>query len=94
VIGSSSFTSDCTYTVNPKNGQRAVTVTWANASPGVTKIKVEKANPEERVMAPSASGSWSTVVRSGTPTYGLWGGTSRKNSGTVLVEPGTACTEK
>lgn len=87
-----SFTSSCTYTVNAKKGQLAVTVTWANASPGVTKILVTGGSPEEREQAPSASGTWRTNVKSGTPTYGLWGGTSRKDASAVLVEAGTACT--
>ena len=87
-----SFTSSCTFTIHPKTGQRLVTVTWTNAIPGVTKIRVSGGSPEEREQAPSASGSWSSGVKRGTPTYGLWGGTSRKDAGTVLVEAGTACT--
>jgi hypothetical protein len=86
------FSSSCTYVVNPKNGSRAVTVAWANASPGVTKIRVISGSAEEREQAPSASGNWSTNVKSGVPTYGLWGGASRKDASTVLVPAGTACT--
>jgi hypothetical protein len=86
------LTSSCTYGAPAKNGSRAVTVTWANASPGVTKIAVPGANPREKTLAPTASGSWSTNIRNALPTYGLFGGISRKDTGTTLVPAATACT--
>jgi hypothetical protein len=85
------FTSTCTYTIHPKNNQRRVTVTWEGASPGVTLIAIESDGIRvERQQNPSASGSWSTNVKSGDPAYELRGGTSRTDMGTVL-ETGAAC---
>jgi CSLREA domain-containing protein len=86
------FSSSCTFLINVKNGQRNVTVTWENASPGVTRIEVKDGRTVTRFQAPRATGSWSTTVKSGEPSYGLWGGASRKDSGTVLTPAGTACT--
>jgi CSLREA domain-containing protein len=86
----SSFTSSCTFTIHPKNGQRQVTVTWANADPGVTLIQLVDTRTVSKQMAPTASGWWSTSVKTD-PTYGIWGGTSRKDQGVELVEPGAAC---
>jgi CSLREA domain-containing protein len=87
----SSFTSSCTFTIHPKNGQRQVTVTWANADPGVTLIQLVDTRTVSKQMAPTAAGSWSTSVKTD-PTYGIWGGASRKDQGVELVEPGTGCT--
>jgi CSLREA domain-containing protein len=88
------FSSSCTYTINAKNSQRAVTVAWQNAVPGVTLIEVSNGRAVTKQQAPTATGSWSTKVTGGTPTYGLWGGTSRKDAGTELVPAGTACTQE
>jgi TolB protein len=85
------FSSSCTYTINAKNGKRTVTVTWTNASPGVTLVEVVDGKSVNKQMAPTASGSWSTSVKAD-PTYGIWGGTSRKDTGTWLVTAGSACT--
>lgn len=86
------FSSTCGYTINPKNGQRNLTVTWANAWPSVTQIQVSTTRTVQKAMAPTESGSWSTKVPAGTPTYGIYGGTARRDISTVLVAAGTACT--
>ena len=86
------FGSSCTYTIHPKNSQRQVTVTWANADPGVTEIQVADGRIFTRQLAPTTTGSWSTNVKTGVPSYGLWGGVSRRDTSTNLVDAGTACT--
>jgi hypothetical protein len=86
-----SFTSSCTYRINPRNGQFAVVVAWAHADPGVTKIEVADGKTTTKQMAPTASGSWSTSVKMA-PTYGVWGGTNRKDTSMAWVAAGTACT--
>ena len=85
------FTSSCTYMINVKKGQRTVVVTWANADPGVTRIEVADGRTITKQMAPTASGRWSTSTKLD-PTYGIWGGTSRKDTQKVWVAAGTACT--
>jgi CSLREA domain-containing protein len=85
------FTSSCTYVISPKNGAMKVTVTWENADPGVTRIEVRDGRTITKVLAPKAAGTWNTTVRSGEPTYGLWGGESRKDNSEVLVPAGSAC---
>jgi hypothetical protein len=85
------FSSSCAYTINAKNDQRQVTIIWENANPGVTKIELVDGRVVTKQLAPSTNGSWSTNVKTGTPTYGLWGGTSRRDAGTNLTPAGTAC---
>jgi CSLREA domain-containing protein len=85
------FASSCTYTINPKNLQRHVAITWENAIPGVTQVEVTDGRITTRQLAPTTSGSWSTNVKTGTPSYGLWGGSARRDTTTVLVPAGTAC---
>lgn len=86
------FSASCTYQVSEKNGHPAVTVSWQNADPGVTLVQLEgDYRLTTKQMAPTATGSWSTSLRSGTPTWGLWGGADRKDASTVLVPAGTAC---
>lgn len=85
------FTSSCTYMINARNGQRTVLVTWANADPGVTRIEVVDGRTITKQMAPAASGSWSTSTKAD-PSYGIWGGTSRKDAHRVWVPARTACT--
>jgi predicted outer membrane repeat protein len=91
VPSSPSFTSSCTFMVNLRNGMRTVIVTWADAEPGVTLIEVADGKISKKQMAPTAAGSWTTNVKSD-PTYGIWGGTSRKDTSKVWVPAGTACT--
>jgi hypothetical protein len=86
------FASACSYTINSKNGQRQVTVSWENANPGVTQIQVTDGRVVTKQLAPTATGSWSTNVKTGVPSYGLWGGALRRDTGTTLVAAGTACT--
>jgi CSLREA domain-containing protein len=86
------FASSCTYTIHPKNDQRLVTVTWENADPGVTQIQVVDGRTITRQLAPTTTGSWSTNVKTGVPSYGLWGGAARRDTSTILVVAGTACT--
>jgi hypothetical protein len=88
------FSSSCTYTINAKNNQRQVTVSWQNADPGVTQIQIADGKIVTRQLAPTATGSWSTNVKTGAPTYGLWGGTSRRANTTTLVDAGTACVQQ
>jgi TolB protein len=85
------FSSSCLYMINMRNGMRNVTVTWANATPGVTLVEVVDGKSVNKQMAPTDSGSWSTTVKAD-PTYGIWGGMSRKDTSTVLVTAGSACT--
>jgi len=87
----SSFTSACTYTVHPKNGSYVTTVSWSNADPGVTRIAVTDGRTITKQMAPTATGSWSTTVRSGVPSYEIWGGTTRRDASTELTTS-TVCT--
>lgn len=84
----------CTFQRNPKNGQLAALVTWANADPGVTLIQVVDGRTVTKQQAPSASGTWSTSLKTASDvlTYGVWGGTSRKDTSSELVPAGTACT--
>lgn len=86
------FSSACSFTVNPKNGSRNVTVTWENADPGVTLIQVLDGKLVQKQLAPTPSGSWNTSVKTGEPTYGLWGGETRKDASTLLVPAGSSCT--
>ena len=85
------LSSTCTYTINAKNNQRQVTVSWANADPGVTQIQITDGRVVTKQLAPTVSGAWSTNVKTGEPTYGLWGGTARRDASTELVPAGTAC---
>ena len=85
------FASTCTYTINAKNNQRQVTISWENADPGVTQIQVTDGRIVTKQLAPTTTGSWSTNVKTGVPTYGLWGGTSRRDVSTTHVASGTAC---
>jgi CSLREA domain-containing protein len=85
------FSSSCTYMINLKKGQRTVLVTWANADPGVTRIEVVDGRTITKQMAPTASGSWRTSTKAD-PSYGIWGGTSRKDAQKVWVPARTACT--
>jgi CSLREA domain-containing protein len=85
------FSSTCTYTINAKNNQRQVTISWENADPGVTQIQVSDGRIVTKQLAPTATGSWSTNVKTGEPTYGLWGGTARRDVTTTLVNAGSAC---
>ena len=85
------FASACVYTINAKNGQRNVTVTWQNANPGVTLVSVTDGRTLTRAIAPTASGFWKTAVKTGVPAYELRGGTARKDTSTVLVSS-TPCT--
>ena len=85
------FSSACTYTINPKNNQRQVTVSWENANPGVTKIEITDGRVVTKQLAPTSLGSWTTNIKTGTPAYGLWGGTSRRDAATNLTLAGTAC---
>jgi CSLREA domain-containing protein len=85
------FSSTCSYMINIKNGQRTVTVAWENADPGVTRIEVADGRVITKQMAPTASGSWSTSTKAD-PSYGIWGGTSRKDMQKVWVPARTACT--
>jgi hypothetical protein len=85
------FSSACTYTINAKNNQRQVTVSWENADPGVTQIQITDGRVVSKQVSPTATGSWTTNVKTGVPGYGLWGGTSRRDAGTNLVPAGTAC---
>ncbi|HWJ20892.1 MAG TPA: choice-of-anchor Q domain-containing protein [Gemmatimonadaceae bacterium] len=88
------FSNACTYTVNTKNSQRSVTVTWQNASPGVTLVQVTSGGrTNQRQLAPTASGSWSTKLQSGTPVYNLKGGAKRGDVSTELTTAG-ACTQQ
>jgi CSLREA domain-containing protein len=84
----------CTFQRNVKNGQLAILVSWENAHPGVTLIEVVDGRTLTKQQAPSASGVWSTSVKSSSDvlTYGVWGGASRKDTTHVLVPAGTACT--
>jgi CSLREA domain-containing protein len=84
------FTSSCTYMINLRNGQRTVNVTWANAEPGATRIEVADGKVVIKQMAPTESGSWTTNVKED-PTYGIWGGTNRKDASQVLVPARTVC---
>jgi CSLREA domain-containing protein len=94
VVSGPVFESSCTYAIHPKNGQRNVTVTWVNAAPGVTLISIESDGAlKEKRQAPTAGGSWSTNMKSGSPSYGLWGGTSRTDAGSELVSAGSSCTQ-
>jgi CSLREA domain-containing protein len=86
------FSSACTYTINAKNNQRQVTVSWESADPGVTQIQITDGRIVTKQVSPTVTGSWSTNVKTGAPTYGLWGGTSRRDASTELVTAGTACT--
>lgn len=86
-----SFTSSCTYLINPRTSQRNVTVTWAHADPGVTRIEVADGKFSTKQMAPTQEGSWTISVKTD-PTYGVWGGTDRKDASQVWVPAGTACT--
>ncbi|MGE5749243.1 MAG: hypothetical protein ACM31F_04745, partial [Gemmatimonas sp.] len=88
------FSSACTYTINAKNDQRQVTINWQNASPGVTQIQLTDGRTVTKQLSPTATGSWSTNVKTGVPTYGLWGGTSRRDATTTHVTAGTACTQQ
>lgn len=85
------FSSSCTYTINAKNNQRQVTISWENADPGVTQIQVTDGRIVTKQLAPTTTGSWGTNVKTGAPTYGLWGGTARRDVATELVPAGTAC---
>jgi CSLREA domain-containing protein len=78
------FTSSCTYTLHPKNGQRLVTVAWENAVPGVTLIQLVDGRTVTKQMAPTTTGSWSTNVKED-PTYALSGGEGRKDTSVQLV---------
>jgi hypothetical protein len=84
------FYSACTFTVNPRNGQHEVTVTWENAVPGVTLIQVTDGRTVSRQMNPTTTGSWSTKVKE-PPSYGMWGGQTRKDTSVELVAPGGNC---
>jgi hypothetical protein len=86
------FTSSCTYLINVRTFQRNVTVTWAHADPGVTRIEVADGKLSTKQMAPTEAGSWTISVKMD-PTYGVWGGTDRKDASQVWVPAGTACTQ-
>ena len=95
VLAYPDFESSCTYTMNPKNGQYTVNVTWDNAyEAGVTMVQVSDGRVIERAMNPTVSGAFRVNVKS-TPTgYGLWGGANRKDTGTILVPTLSACTHQ
>ena len=86
------FTSSCTYVINVRNGQRMVTVAWANAEPGVTLIQLVDGRAVTKQFAPTATGTWSTNVKAD-PSYGMWGGSGRKDTSIELVPAGTPCTQ-
>ena len=82
-----------TCTVNPRNGQHQVTVTWESAVPGVTLIHVVDGRTVSRQMNPTESGSWSTRVKD-PPTYAMWGGENRRDTSEELVAPGGRCMQE
>jgi hypothetical protein len=91
-----SLWSQCQAMAHKKNGANIVTVSWSDADPGVTMIRVTgeldgKSFTSDRKIKPSASGSWSTEVQGNVVTYGLWGGAHTKYTDVVLVEEGAAC---
>jgi CSLREA domain-containing protein len=84
------FFSACTFILNPRNGQHDVTITWENAVPGVTLIQVTDGRTVSRQMNPTTTGSWNTKVKE-PPSYGMWGGQTRKDTSVELVAPGGNC---
>lgn len=86
------FESECVYQINAKNGQRMINITWRYADPGVTVIRVTgDGRTTQKQLPPTSTGSWSGKVRTGVPTFEMWGGSSRGAETTNLVPAGTAC---